>query len=300
MQRRGPVGEFRSFAFQVPCGCFSNGSHKMSSAQSLAHKRFPKLFGVGDRETALFDYPCEHLRMCVACNAVTGAPNVISCCNSLHAIPENAQFVEMLQQVDSTGQVIPDHFVTAVCPPLPKPTPSNPHPRPSKAKHYSCYFPSDFLNPSFIFHGHYAGGFRAILAATGVSVVIKRIDLRRLRSLRANYSKLVVREKALLQRLSNSRIPRMIQQYVDPLDDEFVYFVLEDGGTSTLANLMRSSMMSSVALKPSIVKSIMTDVRESRLRSSFFVASHTAIRCSLACRTSTTITSCTAISKQIM
>ena len=233
----------------------------MTSMQSLAHRRFPQLFGTGDPETALLDYPSNNLLRCVALDAATGLPNVISSGHSLHAIPECANFVEMLQQVDSNGQIIADHYVTVVCPSLPQPSPANPHPRPSKGKHYSCYFPSEFLNPSFIFHGVYAGGFRATMASTGLSVVIKRIDLRRLRSLRSNFSKLVAREKALLQRLSNVRIPRMTQQYVDPLDDEFVYFVLEDGGSSTLVNLMRSSMINSVALKPSIVKKIMTDVR---------------------------------------
>jgi serine/threonine protein kinase len=85
--------------------------------------------------------------------------------------------------------------------------------------------------------------------------------MRRLRSLRSNFSKLVAREKLLLQRLSNPRIPSMIRQYVDPLDDELVYFVLEDGGSSTVINLLRSSMMSSTVLQPSIIKQIMIDVR---------------------------------------
>jgi serine/threonine protein kinase len=99
------------------------------------------------------------------------------------------------------------------------------------------------------------------MAPTGASVVIKRIDMRRLKMFRPNFSKLIAREKALLQRLRNSHIPRMIQEYVDPLDDELVYFVLEDGGSSTISNLLRSSMMSSTVLQPSIIKKIMIDVK---------------------------------------
>jgi hypothetical protein len=36
---------------------------------------------------------------------------------------------------------------------------------------------------------------------------------------------------------------------------------LEDGGSSTVINLLRSSMMSSTVLQPSIIKQIMIDVR---------------------------------------
>jgi serine/threonine protein kinase len=233
----------------------------MDPASQLAHKRFPTLFSVAERETQQLDYPSANLLRCVAVDAASGFPVVVSRGHSLNAISEQASHVELLQQVDSGGQIIADHYVAAVCPPLPQPSLSNPSPKPSKAKHFSCYFPAEFLNISFIFHGKYAGALRAVSAATGASVVIKRIDMRRLKNLRSNFSKLVAREKLLLQRLSNPRIPSMIRQYVDPLDDELVYFVLEDGGSSTVINLLRSSMMSSTVLQPSIIKQIMIDVR---------------------------------------
>jgi hypothetical protein len=230
-------------------------------AQCVAHARFPTLFSVGQTETTLLEYPRPDLLKCVALHSDSGLPIVISSGHSLHAIPEQASYVEMLQQVDSDGNFIADHFVVAVCPPLPQPSDSNPHPRPSKAKHFSCYFPPDFLNPQFIFHGKYAGAFRATMPSTGASVVIKRIDMRRLKTMRPSFLKLVAREKVLLQRLLNPCIPRMIFQYVDPLDEEFVHFVLQDGGVSNVMNLLRASMMSSTVLQPSIIKKIMIDVR---------------------------------------
>jgi hypothetical protein len=233
-------------------------------AQRVAHARFPTLFSVGQQETAWLEYPRQDdLLKCVALHSDSGLPIVISSGHSLHAIPEQASYVEMLQQVDSDGNFIADHFVVAVCPPLQQPSERNPgpHPRPSRAKHFSCYFPRDFLNPQFIFHGKYAGAFRASMQPSGASVVIKRIDMRRLRTVRTCFLKLVAREKALLQRLSSPFIPRMIFQYVDPLDEEFVYFVLEDGGVSNVMNLLRASMMASTVLQPSIIKKIMIDVR---------------------------------------
>jgi hypothetical protein len=231
------------------------------SLASLAHRRFPKLFNVGELQTEFQQYPSEWLCDCVALDPVTHMPSVVSSGHSLHATPELRNYFELLQQVDKKHEIIPDHYVAAVCAPLPQPSLQNPNPRPSKARHFSCYFPPEYLNPCFIFHGKYAGAFRAVMAATQASVVIKRIDMRRLKSLRSNFSKLVTREKILLQRLSNARIPRMIRQYVDPLDGEFVYFVLEDGGSSNLMNLLRSSMSSCTVLAPSIVKKIMIDVR---------------------------------------
>jgi hypothetical protein len=239
------------------------------AAQSVAHARFPTLFSVGQKETAVLEYPSHNLLSCVALNSDSGKPIVVSSGHSLHAIPEQASYFEMLQQVDYNGNFIADHFVVAVCPPLPQPSVHNPHPRPSKAKHFSCYFPQDFLNPRFIFHGNYAGAFRATMQSTSAPVVIKRIDMRRLQNMRKFSSKLVAREKVLLQRLSSPFIPRMIFQYVDPLDSEFVYFVLQDGGVSNVMNLLRASMMSSTVLKPSIIKKIMIDVR-SRLLKRFF------------------------------
>ena len=250
-------------------------------AQSVAHARFPTLFSVGQENTSLLEYPSENLLKCVALHPDSGLPNVISSGNSLHAIPEQASYVETLQQVDGGGNFIDDHFVVAVCPSLPQPSERNPHPRPSRAQHFSCYFPRDFLNPQFIFHGKYAGAFRASMQSTGASVVIKRIDMRRLKTLRTCFLKLVAREKVLLQRLSSPFIPRMIFQYVDPLDEEFVYtpaprtstgcwycfdivdryFVLQDGGVSNVMNLLRASMMTSTVLQPSIIKKIMIDVR---------------------------------------
>jgi hypothetical protein len=237
----------------------------MHQAQHLAHKRFPQLFSAGEQETQLLDYPSLALLKCVAVDAVSRLPVVVSSGPSLHAISDHANYVELLQQVDNHQQIIADHYIAAVCPPLPRPSERCPNPRPSKARHFSCYFPATFSNPTFIFHGKYAGAFRAVIVSSGTSVVIKRIDMRRLKNLRHNFSKLVAREKVLLQCLSHARIPRMIQQYVDPLDDEFVYFVMEDGGSSTVINLLRSSMMSSTVIKPSIIKKIMTDVRVRRI-----------------------------------
>jgi hypothetical protein len=233
----------------------------VAGKESLAHRRFPKLFNVGDSETVPQDFPSHSLLSCVALDGATMQPKIVTSGHSLHSIPEMCNHVQFLQQVDQSGHIIADHYVAAVCSPLPQATPQNPNPRPSKAKHFSCYFPADFINLCFIFHGKYAGAFRAIMASTGKSVVIKRMDMRRLKVLRPNFSKLITREKMLLQRLSNARIPRMIRQYVDPLDDEFVYFVLEDGGSSNLMNLLRSSMMSSTVIAPSIIKKIMIDVR---------------------------------------
>ena len=232
----------------------------IAGKESLAHRRFPALFNIVDDNTGFQTYPSVALLNCVELDAASGQPRVISSNHSLHAIPEMCNYVELLQQVDERKQIIPDHYVVAVCPPLPRPTSLTPNPRPIKAKHFSCYFPSNFLTPCFIFHGKYAGAFRAVMASTAASVVIKRIDMRRIKSFRSTYTKLVTREKMLLQRLSNARIPRMIQQYVDPLDDELLYFVLEDGGSSNLMNLLRSSMLGSSVLAPSIIKKIMIDV----------------------------------------
>jgi hypothetical protein len=72
----------------------------------------------------------------------------------------------------------------------------------------------------------------------------------------------VMREKMLLQRLHHEHISSIILQYNDPLNSSIVYFVLEDGGPSTLDNLLRDAIQTQVPIMPSNVRVILTHVSQ--------------------------------------
>ncbi len=119
----------------------------------------------------------------------------------------------------------------------------------------------------FIMAGVYGSAYRANWncgdGIAPVSVVIKRIDLSRLKCSNSDFSDiiLVMREKMLLQRLHHEHISSIIMQYNDPKNADILYFVLQDGGPSTLDNLLRDSIHKQRALLPSDVQTIMTNVR---------------------------------------
>jgi len=98
----------------------------------------------------------------------------------------------------------------------------------------------------FIMAGVYGSAYRAIWnrrdGSSPLNVVIKRINLRELERFGPQDLILVMREKMLLQRLHHEEISSIIMQYNDPSDSDIVYFVLEDGGPSTLDNLLRDAI----------------------------------------------------------
>jgi hypothetical protein len=98
----------------------------------------------------------------------------------------------------------------------------------------------------FIMAGVYGSAYRAIWSrrdgSSPLNVVIKRINLRELERFGPQDLILVMREKMLLQRLHHEEISSIIMQYNDPSDSDIVYFVLEDGGPSTLDNLLRDAI----------------------------------------------------------
>ena len=130
---------------------------------------------------------------------------------------------------------------------------------------FPCYFPSQFTGMQFIMAGAYGSAFRAVYnrgdGSAPLSVVIKRIDLSIIKDSRDPSSLiLVIREKMLLQRLHHEDISSIMMQYIDPQDSDMLYFVLEDGGPTTLDNLLRDSIHTTQALLPSSVQTITTHV----------------------------------------
>jgi hypothetical protein len=129
---------------------------------------------------------------------------------------------------------------------------------------FSCYFPSQFTGMQFIMAGSYGSAYRAVWNrgddSAPVRVVIKRIDLTSINTRDVSSLILVMREKMLLQRLHHEHISSIIMQYNDPNNADILYFVLEDGGPSTLDNLLRDSIHTQLALSPSNVQIIMTHV----------------------------------------
>ncbi len=119
----------------------------------------------------------------------------------------------------------------------------------------------------FIMAGTYGSAYRAIWnrsdGSAPLNVVIKRIDLERIDYARDGQELiLVMREKMLLQRLHHEHISSIILQYNDPLNSSIVYFVLEDGGPSTLDNLLRDAIQTQVPIMPSNVRVILTHVSQ--------------------------------------
>jgi hypothetical protein len=125
---------------------------------------------------------------------------------------------------------------------------------------FPCYFPIQFSGMQFIMAGQYGSAYRAIWnrgdGSPPLNVVIKRIDLRNCR----DDLTLVMREKMLLQRLHHEHISSIMMQYNDPSNDNLVYFVLEDGGPSTLDNVLRDAIHRQCSILPSNVQIIMTHV----------------------------------------
>jgi serine/threonine protein kinase len=115
----------------------------------------------------------------------------------------------------------------------------------------------------FIMAGTYGSAYRAVWTrgdgTKPESVVIKRIDLSSVSHSISDII-LVLREKMLLQRLHHEHISSIMMQYSDPKNADILYFVLQDGGPSTLDNLLRDSIHTRVALAPSNVQIIMTHV----------------------------------------
>ena len=142
---------------------------------------------------------------------------------------------------------------------------------------FSCYFPSEFAGMQFIMAGVYGSAYRAIWSRSDgsppLNVVIKRIDLKRTGP---QDLILVMREKMLLQRLHHEEISSIIMQYVDPSDSDIVYFVLEDGGPSTLDNLLRDAIHHKVAIMPSNVQIVMTHVSSHPIYALVACLPHTA------------------------
>lgn len=145
-------------------------------------------------------------------------------------------------------------------------------PRDTLCNLFECYFPSQFSGMQFIMAGTYGSAYRAIWnrsdGSAPLNVVIKRIDLERIDFARDGQELiLVMREKMLLQRLHHEHISSIMLQYNDPLNSSIVYFVLEDGGPSTLDNLLRDAIQTQVPIMPSNVRVILTHV--SRLHPTF-------------------------------
>jgi hypothetical protein len=132
---------------------------------------------------------------------------------------------------------------------------------------FECYFPSQFSGMQFIMAGTYGSAYRAIWnrsdGSANLNVVIKRIDLDKIDVARDGQELiLVMREKMLLQRLHHEHISSIMLQYNDPSNSSIVYFVLEDGGPSTLDNLLRDAIQTQVPIIPSNVRVIMTHVSQ--------------------------------------
>ncbi len=113
----------------------------------------------------------------------------------------------------------------------------------------------------FIMAGVFGSAYRAVWnrgdGNSPLNVVIKRIDLDRMEPAELV---LVLREKMLLQRLHDQHISSIILQYNDPLNIGIVYFVLEDGGPSTLDNLLRDAIHTKAPIMPSNVVTLMHHV----------------------------------------
>jgi hypothetical protein len=126
---------------------------------------------------------------------------------------------------------------------------------------FNCYFPTQFTGMQFIMAGTFGSAYRAVWNRSDgkppLNVVIKRIDLERIGS---SEFVLVLREKMLLQRLHDEHISSIILQYNDPLNSAIVYFVLEDGGPSTLDNMLRDAIHTQAPIMPSNVRIIMDHV----------------------------------------
>lgn len=119
--------------------------------------------------------------------------------------------------------------------------------------------------------GTFGSAYRAVWnrgdGGAPLNVVVKRIDLARIDTVDGQDLILVLREKMLLQRLHNDHISSIILQYNDPKNSDIVYFVLEDGGPSTLDNFLRDAIYSQIPIMPSNVVTIMCHVSTSHLRS---------------------------------
>lgn len=139
-----------------------------------------------------------------------------------------------------------------------------------KCNLFHCYFPSQFTGMQFIMAGTFGSAYRAVWnrgdGSAPLNVVIKRIDLARIDSVDGQDLVLVLREKMLLQRLHNDHISSIILQYNDPKNSDIVYFVLEDGGPSTLDNFLRDAIHSQNPIMPSNIVTIMGHVSRSRLQ----------------------------------
>jgi hypothetical protein len=176
--------------------------------------------------------------------------------HSLHAVPQ-LQKHYMLAPFWSNGIVVPRRYVCIWSTTPGLNTLSNPD-LDVRCLLYHCYFPVQFTGMHFIFAGVFGSAYRAVWnrddGSAPVNVVIKRIDLRKIPS---SDIVLVLREKMLLQRLNHERISSILLQYNDPSDSDIVYFVLEDGGPSTLDNFIRDAINSAVPIMPSTIKIIM-------------------------------------------
>jgi hypothetical protein len=182
--------------------------------------------------------------------------------HSLHAIQAQQRHFLLAPSI-SNGVVVPCHYICIwSTQPGQRSLWNLQAPRNIDCNLFNCYFPSQFSGMQFIMAGTFGSAYRAVWnrgdGVEPLNVVIKRIDLAGI--VETQELVLVLREKMLLQRLHHDHISSIILQYNDPLNPGIVYFVLEDGGPSTLDNLLRDAIHTKVPIMPSDVLTVMDHV----------------------------------------